>query len=91
MTALAENCRLIGSALACSLGGQAHGLLPARQGGPVAAGALRHSKALIEREPSFGHRTVAHLLGLNKNMVQRIFQVKRWPVRKRPVGFKPRI
>ncbi|MEO0624413.1 MAG: IS3 family transposase, partial [Pseudomonadota bacterium] len=27
-------------------------------------------KALIEKEPSFGYRTVAWLLGLNKNTVQ---------------------
>lgn len=33
-------------------------------------------KALIEEEPSFGHRTVAGLLGMNKNTVQRIFQLK---------------
>jgi len=33
-------------------------------------------KAMIEQEPSFGYRTVAHLLGFNKNTVQRIFQIK---------------
>ena len=48
-------------------------------------------KALIEDNPSFGYRTVAHLLGFNKNTVQRIFQLKGWQVRKRPVGFRPRI
>lgn len=48
-------------------------------------------KAMIETHPSFGYRTVAHLLGLNKNTVQRIFQIKGWQVRKRPVGFRPRI
>lgn len=31
-------------------------------------------KAMIEKEPSFGYRTVAWLLGFNKNTVQRIFQ-----------------
>lgn len=31
-------------------------------------------KAMIEQEPSFGYRTVASLLGMNKNTVQRIFQ-----------------
>lgn len=36
-------------------------------------------KALIEEEPSFGYRTVAWLLGFNKNTVQRIFQIKGWP------------
>lgn len=48
-------------------------------------------KAMIEESPSFGYRTVAHLLGLNKNTVQRIFQIKGWQVKKRPIGFRPRI
>ena len=48
-------------------------------------------KALIEEEPSFGYRTVANLLGLNKNTVQRIFQLKGWQVRKRAIGHRPRI
>lgn len=48
-------------------------------------------KAMIEESPSFGDRTVAHLLGFNKNTVQRIFQLKGWQVKKRPIGFRPRI
>jgi putative transposase len=48
-------------------------------------------KALIEQEPSFGYRTVAWLLGFNKNTVQRIFQLKGWQVRKRAVGMRRRI
>ena len=48
-------------------------------------------KDLIEKEPSFGYRTVAWLLGFNKNTVQRIFQIKGWQVRKRPIGRRPRI
>ena len=48
-------------------------------------------KAMIEENPSFGYRTVAGLLGMNKNTVQRIFQIKGWQVRKRAVGFRPRI
>ena len=48
-------------------------------------------KALIEQEPSFGYRTVAGLLGMNKNTVQRIFQIKGWQVRKRAIGHRPRI
>ena len=48
-------------------------------------------KAMIEESPSFGYRTVAHLLGFNKNTVQRVFQLMRWQVRKRPVGFRPRV
>ncbi|ACY32244.1 Integrase, catalytic region [Comamonas thiooxydans] len=30
-------------------------------------------KAMLEENLSFGYRTVAHLLGFNKNTVQRIF------------------
>jgi putative transposase len=48
-------------------------------------------KALIEEEPSFGYRTVAWLLGMNKNTVQRIFQIRGWQVRKRAIGHRPRI
>ena len=48
-------------------------------------------KQLIEAEPSFGYRTVAALLGMNKNTVQRVFQLKGWQVRKRSVGRRPRI
>lgn len=63
----------------------------------------RPIKALIETEPSFGYRTVAWLLGFNSeapnatgpskgpNTVQRIFRLKGWQVRKRPVGARPRI
>ncbi len=46
---------------------------------------------MIEENPSFGYRTVAHLLGFNKNTVQRIFQLKGWQVKKRPIGFRPRV
>lgn len=48
-------------------------------------------KEMIEAEPSFGYRTVAALLGMNKNTVQRIFELKGWQVRKRPLGQRPRI
>ena len=48
-------------------------------------------KAVIEEHPSFGYRTVAHLLGFNKNTVQRVFQLMRWQVKKRAIGFRPRI
>ena len=37
-------------------------------------------KEMIEQNPSFGYRTVAHLLEFNKNTVQRIFQLKGWQV-----------
>ena len=48
-------------------------------------------KAMINEEPSFGYRTVAALLGFNKNAVQRIFQLRGWQVKKRPIGFRPRV
>ena len=48
-------------------------------------------KAMIEENPSFSYRTVAHLLDMNKNTVKRVFQCMGWQVRKRPVGFRPRI
>lgn len=48
-------------------------------------------KALIEESPSFGYRTVAHLSGFNKNTAQRVFQLMGRQVRKRPIGFRPRI
>ncbi|WP_028103034.1 IS3 family transposase [Pseudoduganella violaceinigra] len=48
-------------------------------------------KAMINKEPSFGYRTVAALLGFNKNTVQRIFQLRGWQVKKRPIGFRPRV
>lgn len=47
-------------------------------------------KTLIEKEPSFGYRTVARLLGFNKNTVQRVFQLNGWQVRKRSIGMRPR-
>ena len=33
-------------------------------------------KALIEEHPSFGYRTVAYLLRMNKSTVQRIFRMR---------------
>ena len=48
-------------------------------------------KAMIEEEPAFGYRTVASLLDMNKNTVQRIFQIKGWQVRKRAIGNRPRV
>lgn len=48
-------------------------------------------KAMIEKSLSFGYRTAAHLLGLNKNTVQRVFQLMGWQARKGSIGFRPRI
>ena len=45
-------------------------------------------KAMIEENPSFGYRTVAHLLGFNKNTVQRIFQLKRLAGAQTPGGLQ---
>lgn len=44
---------------------------------------------MIEENPSFGYRTVAHLLGFNKNTVQRIFQLKRWAGEEATGRFSP--
>jgi putative transposase len=46
---------------------------------------------MIEQNSSFGYRTMAYSLNFNTNTVQRVFQVKGWQVRKRPVGFRPSI
>jgi putative transposase len=48
-------------------------------------------KELIEKEPSFGYRTVANLLLMNKNRVQRMFQLKGWQVKRRALGHRPRV
>jgi len=48
-------------------------------------------KAMIEADPSFGYRTVAGLLKMNKNTVQRIFQIRGWQVKQRAIGFRPRV
>jgi hypothetical protein len=69
-----------------------YGLLPAcevRAEGQ--SGAWAPVKALVEQGPSFDYRTVAGLPGMNKNTVQRIFQLRGWQVRKRAIGFRPRI
>lgn len=48
-------------------------------------------KQFIDKYPEAGYRTVAWMLKLNKNTVQRIFQLKGWQVRKKPRGFRPRV
>ena len=48
-------------------------------------------KRVIDALPYAGYRTVAWLLGENKNTVQRIFQIKGWQVRKRGSGHRPRV
>jgi hypothetical protein len=48
-------------------------------------------KYIIKEKPSFGYRTVAHLLQFNKNTVQRTFQLMHWQVKKRPARFRPRV
>ena len=34
---------------------------------------------------------MAFLPGISKNMLQRIFQVKNWQLRERPIGMRPHI
>ncbi len=47
---------------------------------------------MIEESSSFGYRTVAGLLGMNKKKpCSSFFQLKGWQVKKRPVGFRPRV
>ena len=48
-------------------------------------------KAMIDQDPSYGYRTAAGLLNFNKNTVQRIFQIRGWQVKQRPIGFRPRV
>src|SRR5690606_28672249 len=48
-------------------------------------------KAMIEEPPSFGYRTAAALLGMNQNTVQSNLQLQGWLVKKRAIGFRPRI
>lgn len=72
-------------------GGDAVYYRPVKAAPRVQARFVEPIKAMIEASPSFGYRTVAHLLGFNKNTVQRIFQRMGWQVRKRPVGFRPRV
>jgi putative transposase len=48
-------------------------------------------KETIEKNWSFGYRTVAYLLEFHKTTVQRIFQHKGWQGYKRPVGMHARV
>lgn len=48
-------------------------------------------KEFIDKHPEAGYRTAAWMLKLNKNTVQRIFQLKGWQVRKKFRGFRPRV
>ena len=45
----------------------------------------------INKYPEASYRTAAWMLQLNKNTVQRIFQLKGWQVRKKLPGFQPRV
>ena len=59
---------------------------PTRAPAKVKAELAAPIKEMIGAEPSFGYRTVAVLLDINKNTVQRIFQLKGRQVRKRALG-----
>jgi len=67
------------------------GFTPARSPAKVKPGLVESIKEMIEAESSFGYRTVAVLLGMNKNTVQRTFQLKGWQVSKRALGQRRRI
>ena len=45
----------------------------------------------MKENPSFDYRTEAHMLAMNKNTQQRLFQCMGRQVRKRPVGYRPYI
>lgn len=51
----------------------------------------RPIKEIIDQNPSYVYRNVAGLLNFNKNTVQRIFQIRGWQVKQRPIGFRPRV
>lgn len=48
-------------------------------------------KRVIDALPYAGYRTVAYLLGENKNTIQRLMKLKGWQCRKRAIGFRPRV
>jgi len=64
---------------------------PARASAKINAESAAPIKEMIEAEPSFGYRTVAALLGMNKDTVQWMFQLKGWQVGKRALGQRTRI
>lgn len=47
-------------------------------------------KVIIEENLSSAYLTVAPLLNVNQTIVQRIFQVKNWQVKKHRLGIRPR-
>lgn len=62
---------------------------PTKAASKVSEVYVKPIKAMIEENPAFGYRTVAYLLGMNKNTVQRVFQLMNWQVRKRLLTFAP--
>jgi hypothetical protein len=52
-------------------------LIDPRVAGPI--------KAMVEKELSFGYRSVAWLQGFNKDRAQRVFQIKGWQVHIAPL------
>ena len=63
---------------------------PTKQARKVNTVLAQKVKELIGELPFAGYRTLAFLLGLNRNTVQRINQIKGWQCRKRQIGFRPR-
>jgi len=48
-------------------------------------------KEIIEKFPSYGYRMISAVLKVNRKPVQRILQIKKWQVRKRAKGHRPRV
>src|SRR5690606_33940331 len=66
---------LDGEAVSLVQRGTTHGVLQSTKAPPTVRPELAAPiKALIEEEPSFGYRTVAGLLDINKNTVQRLWR-----------------
>lgn len=73
-------------------GCSAHGLLPTHEGPAQAGGAVCQAhQGDDRREPVVWLSDGGAFLDLNKNTVLRVFQLMGWQVRKRRVGFRPRI
>ena len=63
---------------------------PTRQKPKVNQALAKKVKDLIDELPFAGYRTLAFLLGVNRNTIQRLNQLKGWQCRKRQIGFRPR-
>lgn len=64
---------------------------PTKGPAKVKAELVESIREIIEAEPSFGYRTVAALLRINKSAAPQVFQLKGWQVRKSPLGQRLRM